>query len=144
MSCEINRHGGEHGYRANLADQRAWDRARTYRRPEDEPDRINGLRARLIVMEVKQGQAVSHLPWVEGRRSYELWMDPNVAREPLRAQLCALAASLPKSVPACPDEPPEQTGGGEWEHFIGPLPARVMPIREKFEEMKKMSTGRCR
>jgi len=46
------------------------------------------------------------LNWVEGRRDIQLWIDANVVRQPLREQLFALAASLPKSVPACPNEPP--------------------------------------
>jgi len=74
----------------------------TSRRPEDEPERINGLPARLVVMEAPSGKAVSMLSWVEGRRDYQLWIDANVVRVPLRAQLFALAASLPRSVPACP------------------------------------------
>ena len=76
----------------------------TSRRPEDEPERINGLPARLVVMQAPSGKAVSLLSWVEGRRDYQLWIDANVVRVPLRAQLFALAASLPRSVPACPDE----------------------------------------
>lgn len=78
----------------------------TRRAPEDEPERINGLPARLVVMEDPSGKAVSMLSWVEGRRDYQLWIDANVARVPLREQLFALAASLPRSVPACPNEAP--------------------------------------
>lgn len=131
------------GHRLTLSEHdMSADGVRTYRRPDDEPERINGLRARLNVMEVKPGQAVSHLSWVEGRRSYELWMDANVVREPLRAQLFALAASLPKSVPACPNEPPEPTGGTEWERFIGPPPPMQYDI--KVTEMKQKSTRPCR
>jgi hypothetical protein len=118
------------------------DGVHTYRHPDDELERINGLRARLNVMEVKPGQAVSHLSWVEGRRSYELWMDANVTKEHLRAQLFALAASLPKSVPACPNEPPEPTGGTEWERFIGPTP--VMQMDKKVSKMKNMAKRPCR
>jgi hypothetical protein len=117
------------GHRLTLSEHdMSADGVRTYRHPDNEPERINGLRARLSVMEVKPGQAVSHLSWVEGRRSYELWMDANVARDTLRAQLFSLAASLPKSVPACPNEPPEQTGGTEWERFTAsppPPPTRI-------------------
>lgn len=76
----------------------------TSRRPEDEPERINGLPARLVVMEAPSGKAVSMLSWVEGKRDYQMWIDANVVRVPLREQLFALAASLPRSVPACPDE----------------------------------------
>jgi nitrate reductase NapE component len=85
------------------------DGVTTWRRPEDEPERINGLPARLGVFEDKAGTAVSHLSWVEGRRAYELWIDANVVREPLRERLFALAASLPKAVPGCPNEPPPKT-----------------------------------
>lgn len=87
------------------------DGSRTWRRPEDEPERINGLPARLGVFEDEAGTAVSHLSWVEGRRAYELWIDANVARVPLRGQLFALAASLPRSVPACPNERPPRFSG---------------------------------
>ena len=87
------------------------DGGRTWRRPEDEPERINGLPARLGVFEDEAGTAVSHLSWVEGRRMYELWIDANVARVPLRNQLFALAASLPRSVPACPNERPPRPFG---------------------------------
>jgi len=76
----------------------------TSRRPEDEPERINGVPARLVVMEDPSGKAVSMLSWVEGRRDYQLWIDANIVRVPLREQLFALAASLPRSVPACPNE----------------------------------------
>nr|WP_314547396.1 hypothetical protein [uncultured Massilia sp.] len=82
------------------------DGSTSWRRPEDEPERINGLPARLGVFETASGAAVSHLSWREGRRAYELWIEANVLREPLRDQLFALAASLPKSVPGCPNEPP--------------------------------------
>lgn len=133
------------GHRLTLSEHdMSADGVRSYRHPADEPERINGLRARLHVMEVKPGQAVSHLSWVEGRRSYELWMDANVAREPLRAQLFALATSLPTSVPACHDEPPEQTGGPKWERFTAPPPPPVMQTREQFAEMKNTGTPPCR
>jgi len=85
------------------------DGSSTWRDPKDEPERINGLPARLTVLEAPSGSAVSHLSWVEGRRYYELWVDANVEREPLRPlrnELFALAESLPRSVPACPHEPP--------------------------------------
>lgn len=82
------------------------DGTRSWRDPEDEPERVNGLPARLIVLEDQAGAAVSHLSWTEGRRSYELRIDANVVKTPLRAQLFALAASLPGSVPGCPNEPP--------------------------------------
>jgi hypothetical protein len=82
------------------------DGSRSRRDPKDEPERINGLPARLVVMEDNTGAAVSLLSWFEGRRGYQLWIDANVARVPLRDQLFALAASLPRAVPACPNEPP--------------------------------------
>lgn len=82
------------------------DGSSTWRRPADEPERIHGLPARLDVLEDPDGKAVSLLSWVEGRRDLQLWIDANVVREPLRAQLFALAASLPRSVPACPKEIP--------------------------------------
>jgi len=133
------------GHRLTLSEHdMSADGVRTYRRAGDEPERINGLRARLNVMEVKPGQAVSHLSWVEGRRSYELWIDANVAREPLRAQLFALAASLPKSVPACPNEPPEPTGGTEWERFTAPPPPPAMPPNMQAAEMKHATARPCR
>jgi hypothetical protein len=46
--------------------------------------------------------------WFEGRRGYQLWVDANVVRVPLRDRLFALAASLPRAVPACPNEPMPQ------------------------------------
>jgi hypothetical protein len=70
------------------------------RAPADEPERINGLPARLVVLQGESGKAVSVLSWLEGRRYYELWLDANVALTHARPQLLALAASLPKSVPA--------------------------------------------
>jgi hypothetical protein len=82
------------------------DGTRSWRDPKDEPERINGLPARLVVMEDNTGAAVSLLSWFEGRRGYQLWIDANIARVPLRDQLFALAASLPHAVPACPNEPP--------------------------------------
>lgn len=80
------------------------DGSRIYRAPKDEPERINGLPARLGVFQTPAGKAVSHLSWVEQRRFYELWIDTNVVATPLREQLFAMAASLPPSIPACPNE----------------------------------------
>ena len=74
------------------------------RNPKDEPELIHGLPARLNVMQTPAGKAISHLSWVEKRRWYELWIDTNVIGTPLRAQLFALAGSLPLSIPACPHE----------------------------------------
>jgi hypothetical protein len=89
------------------------DGSSTWRDPKDAPERINNLPARLVVLEDSSGTAVSLLSWVEGRRAYQLWSDANVVREPLRGQLFALAASLPHSVPACPNElPPKQVSLG--------------------------------
>jgi hypothetical protein len=76
----------------------------TSRNPKDEPERIHGLPARLSVFQTPAGKAVSNLSWLEQRRWYELWIDANVVGTPLREQLFALAASLPLSVPACPNE----------------------------------------
>lgn len=81
------------------------DGSRSYRNPKDEPERINGRPARLVVMQASSGKAVSTLSWKEGRRNYELWMDANVMHDGLRPQLFALAASLPASVPARSNEP---------------------------------------
>lgn len=81
------------------------DGSRSWRDPKDEPERINGLPARLVVLEDSSGKAVSLLSWFEGRRGYQLWVDANVVRVPLRERLFALAASLPRAVPACPNEP---------------------------------------
>lgn len=75
----------------------------TARNPEDEPERIHGLPARFSVFQTPAGKAISHLSWRAQRRWYELWIDANVVGTPLRAQLFALAASLPLSVPACPN-----------------------------------------
>ena len=83
------------------------DGTRTWRDPKDEPERINGLPARLNVVQDSTGAAISQLSWREGRRFYELWMHANVVTTPLlRERLFALAASLPKSVPGCPNEVP--------------------------------------
>jgi len=82
------------------------DGTTSWRETKDEPERINGLPARLVVVEAPSGKAVSLLSWTEERRDYQLWIDANIARMPLREQLFALAASIPKAVPACPKEPP--------------------------------------
>lgn len=99
----------------------------TSRRPEDEPERINGLPARLVVMEAPSGKAVSLLSWVEGRRDYQLWVDANIVRVPLRGQLFALAASLPRSVPACPKEvlPRQARRGPDGMPLDDPMPEIV-------------------
>lgn len=81
------------------------DGSRSSRNPKYELERINGLPARLVVLQTDSGRAVSNLSWTVGRRYYELWVDANVARQPLRKVLLALAASLPAAIPACPNEP---------------------------------------
>jgi hypothetical protein len=95
------------GHRVTLSEHdMSADGSRSWRDPRDEPERINGLPARLIVKEDTSGAAISHLSWVEGRRFYELWIDANVVTLLLRERLFALAASLPRSVPGCPNEVP--------------------------------------
>jgi hypothetical protein len=81
------------------------DGSQMYRDPREEPERINGLPARLLVMQANSGKAVSVLSWKEGRRFYEIWIDANVTLGNLRPQLFALAASLPASVAARANEP---------------------------------------
>lgn len=70
----------------------------------DWTERVNGQEAHLAVLQ-SGSRAASVLSWGEGRRNYQLWVNANVARQPLREELLALAASLPPSVPACPKEP---------------------------------------
>ncbi len=95
------------GHKVTLFEQdMSVDGVSTWRDPKDEPERINGLPARLDVLQTPAGKAISLLSWVEGRRDYQLWIDASVVNTPLRAQLFALAASLPASVPACPGEVP--------------------------------------
>lgn len=104
------------------------DGTNSYRAPQDEPERINGLPARLVVMEAGSGEAVSALSWKEGRRNFELWMDKNAARLNLKPQLFALAASLPKSIPAKTNEParaPVTFGPDGMPQF--PPPPRTLP-----------------
>jgi len=107
------------------------DGVTTWRAPKDEPERINGLPARLTVLEDVSGTAVSHLSWVEGRRDYELWVDANIARVPLREQLFALAASLPRAVPACPGEKLRESIGVDENGFpIRPSLPHVLTVEE--------------
>jgi hypothetical protein len=82
------------------------DGSNMWRDPKDEPERVNGLPARLIVLQASSGRAVSVLSWLQGRRYYEIWLEANAARNPMRARLFDLANSLPPSIPACPNEPP--------------------------------------
>lgn len=120
------------------------DGSSTWRHPKDEPERINGMAARLVVMEEPSGTAVSNLSWVEGRRDYQLWIDANVVRQPLREQLFALAASLPRSVPACPNEPPPK----QWKldkdgQPIDEPPPAVM-TQEQFDAIGDPSKRPCK
>jgi len=83
------------------------DHSHRWRDPNDEPERIGKLPARLVVLQTTSGRAVSDLTWMEGRRDYELWVDANAGVDrALRARMFALAASLPPSKPACPNEAP--------------------------------------
>ena len=82
------------------------DGSQMTRAPQDEPERIRGMPARLMSFETRSGKAVSVLSWLEGRRYYELWIDANAARKRLQPHFIALAATLPKSVPAKNSEKP--------------------------------------
>lgn len=97
------------------------DGTHSYRSPKDEPERVNDLPARLVVLQAGQDKAVSVLSWNEGRRYYEIWLDANVVLEKKRAQLFAMAASLPKSIPARLNEPPADPVG------LGPDGVPLMP-----------------
>jgi hypothetical protein len=79
------------------------DGLRMYRDPKDEPERVNGFPARLVILQAPNGKAMSIISWVEHQRSYELWLDANVILEKKKPALLALAASLPKSIPARKD-----------------------------------------
>lgn len=48
------------------------DGSTSWRDPKDEPERVNGLPARLVVLEDPSRTAVSLLSWMEGRRDYQL------------------------------------------------------------------------
>lgn len=80
------------------------DGGRVWRDPKDEPELVNGLPAKLVVMEASSGRAISVLSWIQGRRYYEIWLEANAARNPLRATLFSYASSLPPPIPACPNE----------------------------------------
>jgi len=84
-------------------DDMSADGSHTYRDPKDEPERVNDLPARLTVLQAPNGKAISVISWVEGRREYQLWLDANVILEQKKPQFLALAASIPKSVPAKKD-----------------------------------------
>ncbi|HEY0491415.1 MAG TPA: hypothetical protein VGD30_18035 [Telluria sp.] len=108
------------------------------RDPAAEPERINGMPARLRVMQAGRDKAISHLSWKEGRRYYELWVNANVAGTPQRQQLFDLAASLPRSVPACPNEIPPQpiVIGTDGFPVHEPLPATltIEEMNARFQE----------
>jgi hypothetical protein len=40
-----------------------------------------------VVMEAASGKAISLLSWFEGQRGYQLWVDANVVRVPLRERM---------------------------------------------------------
>jgi hypothetical protein len=108
----------------------AADGSNVWRNPRDEPERINGLPARLAVWEDSSGAAFTDLSWVEGRRDYELWIDANVKKiAPLREQLFALAASLPRSIPGCPNEIPAEPARTGAPPAQSPKNARMCPER---------------
>lgn len=75
------------------------------RNPRDEPERIHGLPARLMVFQTPAGKAISHLSWLEQRRWYELWIDANVAATPLRRYASNYSPSLPHCRRHCPPVP---------------------------------------
>ena len=117
------------------------DGSSIWRDPGDEPERINGLPARLAVFQASAGKAISHLSWVERRRAYELWIDANVAGTPLRERLLALAASLPLSVPACPRELPPKPmrlgANGFPAHEPMPLTLTEVEVDAMFDKSKR-------
>ncbi|NML59608.1 hypothetical protein HHL21_00575 [Massilia sp. RP-1-19] len=117
------------------------------RNPADEPERINGMPARLSVLQAGAGDAISHLSWTEGRRYYELWIGANVAGSPLREQLFALASSLPRSSPACPNEipPKEVVFGPDGMPVMEPPPASLTESEMKayVDEFNRKNTP-CR
>jgi hypothetical protein len=110
------------------------------RDPKFEPERINGLPARLVVLQAPSGKAVSSLTWREGRRFYELTINANVARGPLRSELFALAASLPKSRPACPNRPerkPPKLGPDGFPELDMPPMMTVEEMNKRIEQQKR-------
>lgn len=115
------------------------DGSRMRRDPEDEPERLNGLPARLVVLQADSGRAVSFLSWRQGRRYYELWIETNAARDPMRARLFELAASLPLAVPACPEDSPKGAASGPGG---SPFDDQV-PLTLPAEEMDTSSKGAC-
>lgn len=107
-------------------------------------EKINDRPARLAILQAGSGKAVSVLAWIEGRRYYELWINANVASSPLRQQLLALGASLPASVPACPNERPPKPlqFGPDGMPILEPLPD-VMTV-EEFEKETENAAKRCK
>lgn len=104
------------------------DGSQMTRAARDEPERIRGMPARLMAFETRSGKAVSVLSWLEGRRYYELWIDANAARKRLQPHLIALAATLPKSVPAKTNEklPAPITIGPDGLPKV-PMPPAILP-----------------
>jgi len=115
-----------------------------WRAPEDEPERINGIPARLSVFQAPSGNAISHLSWVERRRAYELWIDASVVDSPLRKQLFALAASLPLSVPACPNEVPPKPARMGTNGFLADEPMPMTLTQSEIDGMFDKSKRPCK
>lgn len=109
------------------------DGSRSWRDPKDESERINGLPARLVVMEASSGKAVSLLSWFEGRRGYQLWVDANVVRVPLRDRLFALASS-PKQPVQIPLRP----------ILIGPDAFPIHPVQRVIQPLGNEVVARLR
>ncbi len=110
-----------------------------WRNPKDEPERVNGLPARLSVFQANSGRSVSVLSWLEGRRYYEIWLESSAPHTPMRARLFELASSLPVSVPACPNEPPPKRASLDPDGFPGDEP---MPSTMTTEEMEAIGLER--
>jgi hypothetical protein len=119
------------------------DGSSTWRASQDEPERINGMPARLTVLQARSGDAISHLSWVEGRRAYELWIDANVTGTPMREQLFALAASIPPSVPACPKERPIKPARMGADGFPSDEPTRMTLTEAEVSAMSDDSKRPC-
>jgi hypothetical protein len=115
------------------------DGSSMWRDPKDEPERINGLPARLLVLQASSGRSVSVLSWLQGRRYYEIWLEANAARNPMRARLFDLASSLPLSVPACPNETPPRRAALGPDGFPVDEP---MPLTLTTEQMEALSRER--